>query len=568
MKNRILIGFYFLALVTGAFLVNGCKDTATDPSYVALAEIRFADYHQIDPIQIFMYPPHASSTDSMSKTPTALTYGIITPYFTNLSTNRTAGETYHLVAIKAGSKTSANPQGLIVATTDVTLMPGDKKTWLIAGNGSVNGGSFDTALFNDNPPANQPTSLAYFRFVNVTPAYPQLTLMVGDPLGGMVIASNDPYKVASPYVGIPVPKSGDTSVTFYVVSGNNVLGRLAGIGLAAGTYHTVTWGGQAPGYRIPDPTTGSLTLNDTVRIRIWDDDPGTDLTVTAPLTFRFNIINALLPPNSAPGKELIDYTQPPNGRGLAIIINNNTVYDYQNLFPFSLAPAAIRADPSTDGNSNDKVYYVVPTTTPLVDKILIEMVKPAFKNPSTSDSILFRFYAGNGHPFKSDELYAIVVFDSVHKVDPKATDLAEPYDSAAGTYTVPIPDVPIAGQARIVLGYFIGYPVAPLKSTTNNGAMFFVNGVQDSSDYSTGRLLKKIGTKPALGNQFKTFDSSLVVPGGVQVILKAIVNALPFSFTFTPQSGGIYEAFLVGELGRKDDPNYSPRFIVVRINPL
>src|SRR5258707_9465719 len=145
MKIRLLLGFS-LAFILGAFFVNGCKTTVSDPVYVATAEIRFADYHQQTPLKIYMYPPNPTHEDSISasKTPTPMTYGIVTPYLTSLSTNRQAGEKYHLVAFDPTTNATA-------AFTDVILKPGDRLTWLISGPGGV----YDTTLINDNHPNNQ-----------------------------------------------------------------------------------------------------------------------------------------------------------------------------------------------------------------------------------------------------------------------------------------------------------------------------------------------------------------------------------------------------------------------------
>ncbi|MFI5264147.1 MAG: hypothetical protein ACHQM6_06500 [Candidatus Kapaibacterium sp.] len=556
MKNRILLSVSLLALAAVAVVMNGCKDTATDPTYVALAELRFANYHQIDPIQIYMYPQNATPTDSLTRTATAMTYGIVTGYINNLPTNRTAGMKYHLVAMLAGTKT-------IVAYDDVVLMPGDKKTWIISGNGGQ-GGVFDHTLIDDIPPANQSTDLAYFRFINVTPAYTNLDILVGDPLGGKLLAGNVAYKSVSPYAGLTVAR--DTTVTFYVVDHNNgtVLSRLSGVGLSAGTYHTLTWGGEDQAHRIPDPTSGTLTLNDTVRIRIiGDDEQGTDVTTTAPLTFRFNVINALIPPQF-PNAKILDYMAT---GGLAIVINNNTVFDYQGLDTFSLAPASIRIP----NDPTNPVYAVVPTTTNMVDKIYFEFLKPAFKNPSSSDNILFRFFAGSPRSsIKSDQLYAVVVFDTVRA----PTSLINAgYDSSGGTLTVPIPDIPKKDSARIVLGYMLANPAPPLKNTANNKDSFYVDFgdgkgyILDKSDYSTGRFAKN------LGNSTKTFDSSLVVAAdGRTINIKSVLSGFPdVPFSFVPESGAIYEAFEVGRRGGtnglRSDGKYGPHFMVIRVNP-
>ena len=281
MKNRLFLAFSLSILLLGALAVNGCKDTATDPTYLALAEIRFADYHQVEPIQIYMYPTN-SAPDTISKTPTPMTYGLVTPYFNNLPTNREAGLSYHLEARLAGTT-------IVLNSTDVILKPGDKKTWLISGNSIGEGGTVEATVISDNPPAGHDQKLAYFRFMNVDAHYPTLTVRMGDPISGQPLATDVAYKGVSDYMGL-TPKQ-DTSITFYIVGpGNVVLSRLSGVGLEAGTYHTLTFGGSDK--RIADPTTGKLTQNDTLRVRILDDDPGTDLTLSPPLTFRFNIVNA------------------------------------------------------------------------------------------------------------------------------------------------------------------------------------------------------------------------------------------------------------------------------------
>jgi hypothetical protein len=543
MKIRLYLGLSILALA-GAFIMNGCKATATDPTYVALAEIRFADYHQRDPIKIYMYPQNATSSDSIAKTPTPLTYGIITPYFTNLPTNRDAGMTYHLIAVDALNTT--------VAKTDVTLKPGDRFTWLITGPGG-SGGAYDQTLISDNPPANQPQNLAYYRFVNVSKGH-TLDLRIEDPLSGFAVASGVQYGTFSPYVGIDTAKF--KSVTFYVVENGTVLGRLTGIDLVPGSYHTVTWGGQDTSgggqFRSVDPITGLHTLNDTTRIRIWNDDPnqGVDQTYAVPQAIRFNIINALLPPTN-PTASFIDYTQ---SGGLAIIINNNTDYDFNGLMPFSLAPPAV----STTNGVPNQIPMSMPFT-PGTDKLYIQFVKPNGTKPSPADKILFRFYAGptglGSMPFISDQLYTIVVYDTVRKNPPVSTQ-AQGYDSNF-VATIPIPDVPRAGMAHILVGKMLANPVKPLTvSLENKGLIFTV------SDGITTQTASKI-------TKTKDVDTSIWVSAGSTVTLSAQISTDPLytSPSFVAEDGAIYEAFLVGGRGRSDGDKYGPRWMIVRINP-
>src|SRR5205807_4318226 len=120
-------------------------------------------------------------------------------------------------------------------------------------------------------------------------------LRIGDPLNGVALATGVAYRQVTSYVGVPVVAN--AALIFYVVENGAVLGRLV-FYPTAGSYNTVTWGGEDPKFRKKDPNTGLTTLNDTTRIRIWNDDPlaGGDLTYSVPQTLRFNIINALLPP--------------------------------------------------------------------------------------------------------------------------------------------------------------------------------------------------------------------------------------------------------------------------------
>jgi hypothetical protein len=547
MKNRFFLGLSLFALI-GVFIINGCKSTATDPTYVALAEIRFADFHQADPVQFYLIPPNASSHDSASLTPTPLTYGIITPYITNIPTNRTVGETYHLRAVNATTHVAEGDEY-------VTLKPGDKYTWLITGNPDASGGKFDTTLINDAIPSNK-SSLAWFRFVNVVPNS-TLSLRVGDPLAGQLIGTQK-YDGYGPYVGIPFGH--DTSVTFYVVDQNgSVLSLLSGIEIDTGSYKTVTWGGQDQNHRIT--INGGTTLNDTSRIRIWDDNSGVDFYGgSVPQSFRYNFINALIPPSPDTNRirktALVDYTQSPNN-GLAVIINDNSDYNYNHLQPFSFGPSAY-ADPN---NSNVvlQVPNVISPFNPVSDKIYFKLVAP-FNNgasPSSSDSILFRFFSGlsgSTGVLKNDQQYTIIVYDTVKKSDPKQPDYVAPYDSANGVATIPVPLNPIQNSAIILFGNML----APLKSvvlSNTNKAKFVISGVTRTN-------------KVALP---KTYDT-VSVPAGTPVTITATVTSTIVSsdpdYTFTlnnPESGAIYEVFLVG----KRDPNvpYTPKWVAVRVNP-
>ncbi|HYM21521.1 MAG TPA: hypothetical protein VEW28_11040 [Candidatus Kapabacteria bacterium] len=528
--------------VFGVMVLSSCKDNAPDPGYVNYAQFRAMEFVQQTPIQVFMYRAD-NIADTEFVTQTALTYGVSTVYQNNIPTARGAGQLYHCVAIVAGT---SNP-AIVVATTDVTLFPGDKQTWVIYDK-DPSSGQYPSAVLNDNTPSGNSNTLAYFRFINTTPpSSPNLQnihLMVGDPWHGLEITPTGgvPFKAVTSYKGLPVAK--DTTVTFYVTDNTSpvpvILGRLAGIALQGGTYHTVTWGGQLDQNSRKIDNNGNHVLDDTVRIHLFDDNQLGNDQLPVPQTLRFNFVNALMP-STIHSPAFVDYTLA--ATQMSLVINNNTVYDAQGLAPFSTYAAPYNV-------TSDGVLQVVPKTVPLTGLVYVKCVKAygAGQNPSPSDSILFRFYA-NSQLIKSDQLYSLVVFDTVKKQNPTA---AAPYDSSAGVTTIPIPDQPEPGAGAIIV---VANTVSSYKATgtsvTAANASISVNGTT---------LTKVVAPK--------TFDKSIQPVGPVTIAgsLNNKTETVP-SVTFNAVAGGIYEVLLVGDRGRPDG-NYKPHFMVILTNPI
>ena len=237
-SNRAFYALAAILLLTVGSMVSGCKDTAPDPGYVDFASARVMYFGKCTPMQIFYYP--AGTKDTVLLTPSPLTYGVSTPYVTNFPTGRGAGQTYHFIAKQAGTQN-------VFAETDITMKPGDKQSWIIFDKGAS--ATYAHKVISDNAPAGTSAQNAYFRFLNSSEDHPSLMIRVGDPLNGSILADLTAYKELSPYT--PIPTRADTTVTFFVTDPSGViLARLAGISLAGGSFHTISWGGQSDSRQI------------------------------------------------------------------------------------------------------------------------------------------------------------------------------------------------------------------------------------------------------------------------------------------------------------------------------
>ncbi|HET9136920.1 MAG TPA: hypothetical protein VFO76_09800, partial [Candidatus Kapabacteria bacterium] len=466
--------------------------------------------------------------------PTSLTFAVSTPYVNNLPTGRGAGQKYLFIA--------RTDDGHAIASATITLMPGDKWTWAIFDVNNVP--DKDYVLKKDNPPANaQNPSKAYFRFFNTLPQYQAMRMRIGDALHGEEITLNGNHDIEfmkfSDYYAIDTLT--DTTVTFFVLdNSDNVVARIAGVSLEAGSYRTITFNGYGPenkACRKPDPITNQLTNEDTLRIHIYDDNSGGNDQLPVPTTLRFNIINAMIPADPA-----LNLTNPySDGTGVSYIINNNTSYDFKNVKMY-------QGVPTYDGSFNpDSVQNVYPKAVPYTGAY-VKVVKATGAQPSGNDPLLMRFFA-NTSIIASDQLYSIVVFDAVQKPNTKAA----PYDSAAGVATFNIPDAPIDGKAIIL----VGSAALAYKKSTGAWTLSRDNSTEGTKTFSAIKKEKQSMLDTVSADVDVTFKGSIKY--GTDVI------TLP-EFTFRPKAGGIYEVLGVG---RSYDPlGNTPRFIVIRTNPI
>jgi len=529
--KQYLTRIYSLAVLVAAIAVlSGCKDTAPDPGYVDFGQVRIMNFIKCTPLKIEMIP--SGTHDTTRLTPTSLTFAVSTPYINNLPTGRGAGQEYLFIARLDG--------GTAIATKTIKLLPGDKYTWAIFD--TLNAPEVSHVLKKDNPPANaQNPSQAYFRFFNTLSGNDPLILRMGDALHGQDVGTAQTFRGFSDYTGVDTLT--DTTVTFFVVNtlNNQVLARIAGVSLEAGSYRTITYNGYGSdekGCRKPDGITNQLTPDDSIRIHIYDDNSGGNDQLPVPTTLRFNIINALIPADPA-----LNLTNPYADKGVSYIVNNNTSYDFKDVSMFQGVPTY---DPAPfDANRVQNVY---PKAVPYTGAY-IKVVKATGAQPSGNDQLLMRFFA-NTAIINSDQLYSIVVFDAVQKPNTKPA----PYDSAAGVATFNIPDAPIDGKAIIL----VGAAALAYKKSAGAWSLSRDNSTEGTKTFSTIKKEKQF--------QLDT------VSAGVEVTFKGSIkygtDVVPVSpdFKFTPEPGGIYEVLAVG---RAYDPNgNTPRFIVIRTNPI
>lgn len=547
MKNRFLSLFALCSLVLSGLLFSSCDETATIPEATFFGQIRVMNFSACAGIlsyDVYLYP----SDGPVDTIPEAigLAYGVSTPYITNLSTNKGAGQNYTLIVRGAGSAS-----GDLINQT-ILIRPNDKWTFMIFSrpDGST---TPEFRLVNDNPTSTTEANQAYFRFVNTMPGADPgpITIRVNDPVSGSVMASSVAYKDISEY--FPFQTATDTTLTFYAIKDDgSVLGRLAGIALEGGTYKTVTWAGNCPDeYRKQE--SGITIKDDSNRIRIFDDSGiGNDATLPVPQTMRFNFVNALVNtnlPSSDPKFAALNYQH------LGVVINNDTRFNFANMTPFSVGPAPLPHRTIDLGNGS--MYYEnYPISLPLTDAVNVKGFKMDPAQPNVRGTLLYDYRAGERSQIKSDMLTTFVVHDSIRftrkvSADKKDTTYSvSPLDSARYQFVIAVPDEPDPNNATLIIANALapGYK----SSATVTNVDFYLN---DNPVAFTGTW------------SVKKTKTEILSPGTYTI--KGELNTTPpeaFSATFDVEAGGIYEAFFVGERNHTDAA-FRPRFIILRVNP-
>jgi hypothetical protein len=542
MTNRLFSIASIIVLAFGVFFLSSCKDQAIPPEPTFFAQIRVMNFTvRGNPYDIYYYAENGP-VDTLPRGGIALPYGHSTVYINNLATNKGAGQTYTVIARASGSKVGD------LVKTSITLKAGDKQT-LIIYSGSTDDPQSppEYQWYSDLPTSTLEKNKSYFRFFNSIKGdtVGPLTVRVGDPIGGEVLAQNIAYKQMSTYYGLPTAL--DTTVTFYVIKGDGtVLGRMSGISLEAGSLHTVTWGGNwGPPWR-QGQADGDVK-DDSDRVRIFDDNTnGADVTFPVPLTMRYNFVNAIVPPENPLPDSIPDYNE------LSIKINNNTRFDVAGMKPFSTGPYVVD---SLDLGSNSWKYDVVPASTQLTAAVNVKALLTSTPDGRNQNQIIADYIAGKRSDIINDMLTTLIVHDTVPKLyklgKGGVKTVLTPIDSSRAQFIVAVPDVPDPNKPTIVLINALA-PVKKVPATQNN-ITYTVNG---TAVPFTGTWSPK---------NYKVYTDASSGTVNITATLKTSPSTTDVSTSFEAQNGEIYEVILCGRVN--DGRGNTPRYIVIHANP-
>jgi len=528
MKTRLFFRFFSVLLVLSAFSLttNGCKDTLQDPptpaEFGAIRVINMTDCSG-GPVDVYI---HQAGTveDTIPQVP-GLKFGVPSAYTTNLPA--TVGGTQYELRVTPVNDRIAD---LIPAHPVISLTPKAKSSVILF----TENGIWSALQVPDAPGSVTPdTTSVFVRFIHTEAETGNVTVKIDDPVNGATLVSNVPFKSVSDYVKLPFP--GDAGFTFFILSGDgssgDILGRLAGVAFAKGSYHTLTYAGNICGPSVPQ---GNPI--DSFRVRVFDDnEEGVEMTNPIPLTLRYSFINALIPSDDVPYSLLgisINNDQNPKKKG----------FTFPDVSPFMGVPA------SGDEDGIPKLSYA---SAILTDAINIKGFRTDnIEGGGRGGELLFDYRAGKRSDIVSDLPVVFIISDTVITKPNTVRD-----SSTVNAVAVPIPDQALKDQARIIIVHAMGRH----RNLTSLTGAFSING-EALSTFTNKRP--------------PTYDTSYVMPAspdGSDVNVKADMKAGgPFQAetyerNFKVRAGGIYIAVLVGWRGATN-PDYKPHWYIARLN--
>lgn len=533
MKTRFYsrIAALFLVLATSAFSLSGCVnelvpiDVELTPKFGAIRVLHFAECQP--PVDAFIYLDAVGPTDtSISR---AVGYSVASVYSNNLVPGNYRVMITHL-----------NRPGEL-ASIVVPLASGQNKTVIIWDKEP--GGSFDPELdTHEDKNLNQPLdpSKAYIRFINTKPGT-KLSLKINNPLEAVKPELADvEYKMLKSYVGLN--HALDTAYTLYVTDNTNgedrIIARLANAAFSPGSTYTVTYAGNEGSCR--DTTTAK---GDTLRIRYFDDnEQGAEQTLPIPQSLRFNLVNAVVPPDPKYGQTHPDFIQRTYKNALSFTINNEKPYMFPNL-PFG----GVSNQVGTDGNVKLSTFENIRAT----DAVLVSAFNEEGDSASNKNfnAQMVGSLMMNRDLVKSDIPFSIIVLDTIRG----DSVLKKPVIDKYRVFPVTLPDEPDMDSAHVVL-------VQALSNTPKNpagprSAKLRINGVA-TKQFNISR------PAPFADNSGKVKPGQVTVTAdiGTTSVLESVEP-----LTFTAEAGGIYEVILMGVYKHASHP---PRLVVIRTNPV
>jgi hypothetical protein len=541
-----ILGVFFVA----AIVMEGCKAPTVDYQVSQFASIRVMDFawNCQAPMDIYWYG--AGQTRPIQANVYNLSYGQASVY-TNLlqAGNYNVLVTPHLIPGSSDLQTS------------VTLL-GNQKYSLIVTRPSQSG-PFISSLIPDGV-ANPSPTLAYVRFINLQPYVGALTVHVNDPnTGDLINTVADTFGMVSPYFGLKTAL--DSSYTFFVTnSKNQIVTRLGYQTFSAGNSYTLVYAGDLCNTVITNPADSTGSPLDTLRLRTFDDNSlGNDLTNPVTASFRFNIVNDIIPIHYDGSPSYYDPTYPTDTT-LGFLLNGQG-YPESPFYGNTVPPI-----PAFQGGGENVGVMVNGALEVNYQSALvpIPMVVQAFATNASGSYQQSTFSAGgNTYPLNQGtnvlltssgwyKPYTLLFYDTV------PTPFAE-LDTLAPSHFVliPVTDVSVPNAA---IFEFISGTIAqpPLKSSPSlYYSNFWVQMQGDTAIPGPGNAQGGLAVKGYDMITVPMTGSSAVftVTDSIGQGTKAAPRTFGATSTFTAQAGGIYE---IVSMGTKAEP----RLLIMHVN--
>ena len=175
---------------------------------------------------------------------------------------------------------------------------------------------------------NPATNLAYVRFINMQPNTSGLSVRANDPVTGELINSTPlSFQQVGQYATLQTNL--DTSYAFFVInSAGQILARLSYQTFTGGNCYTLVYAGDLCETRYTSVADSTESALDTIRLRAFDDNSlGNDLTNPIQPSFRFNIVNDIIPTSAPAPSYSFTYT---DDTDIGFIVDGQTFPEFYN----------------------------------------------------------------------------------------------------------------------------------------------------------------------------------------------------------------------------------------------
>ncbi len=548
--NRFYFSFSLAAAcLTALIALNGCKAPTVSYQISQFASLRVMNFSPYGPnclptapIDIY-WSPTGQTRDSSQANIQNLLYGQASVY-----SNLLQASSYNIAVTP-----TRQPHSTDVATT-VNLVGNQKYTLVIT---LPKPGQFQGTLVQDGVP-NPSQNLTYIRFMNLQPNAGPLTVHVNDPVtGDLINPVADTFGQVSPYV--PLQTAQDTSYAFFVTnSANKVITRLAYQTFAGGNCYTLVFAyDSCETFKVISPAANpgdsTQSADDTIRLRAFDDNSsGSDLTIPIASSFRYNIVNDIIPTSNP-----YDASHP-NDSTLGFLVSGVGFQEYHG---YSIPPIPVYQGGGENFQSKDSTFLDVNYQSALVPIASTPLNIQGFATDAAGSFQQQLFNAGSTSYLLNDNSFYPIGNLPANNNKPWTLLFFDTVPSTAGILNTEMPthfsliQVPDTSSADEVTILFIGgIPLGPKPNNlaAANSSLFYVqnsSGVFSPPGNSTGIApgLSKILQIPlAAGSSamFTVTDSIGNKTGPTRVFGNTA--------SFTAQAGGIYE---IVSVGLKTDPH-------------